>query len=235
MKRFIVAFLALDSFGQGCYISRFSGSQFFSVLTDAASNAGTPCPLGGRWQKGGSRGQRSGNQVVRSIKAIEHHGSPEAFIDAVTAKLDYASYSEAVAQHWGWGEWCRFKMGDMLERVMRIPLRFTDDSKMCGEPEKGAVLWADTHPTGFPETKQHKIQRAISYLRETLAAHRAPPHHDRPLNIQEFETVFCKWNKHTKGKYPVGDDIPKLRASLAQWAPFDDMAEGLLRVYPQPL
>jgi hypothetical protein len=46
----------------------------------------------------------------------------------------------------------------------------------------------------------------------------APPRYERPLNVQEAETVLCKFHSYRKGHYRVGEDVEGLRDGLLRFA-----------------
>jgi hypothetical protein len=58
---------------------------------------------------------------------------------------------------------------------------------------------------------------------------KAPPDFTRPVNVQEIETVFCKYKSPLKGHYPLGKDTLELHHSLAGWG---DLAEQLRSQLP---
>ena len=57
----------------------------------------------------------------------------------------------------------------------------------------------------------------------------APPFYDRPVNIQEVETVLCKFKAHYKHHYPMGNDSYHIRQALVGWG---DLAQELSRWVP---
>lgn len=115
----------------------------------------------------------------------------------------------------GCGPWIAFKIADMLERLDLCELRFSigDVFRMFKSPMKAA---REVHTrycneqTGFvPE------MWAYDYLYSSLAQkYQSPPRYDRPLNIQEIETILCKWHSHLHGKYEVGKDTKEIRHAL---------------------
>jgi len=50
-----------------------------------------------------------------------------------------------------------------------------------------------------------------------MKKYKAPPWFDRPLNIQEAETILCKYKSHTHGHYPVGKDVAAVKKAL-EWS-----------------
>jgi hypothetical protein len=62
------------------------------------------------------------------------------------------------------------------------------------------------------------------YNKENLLA---PPFQDRPINIQEVETVLCKYKAHCYGFYPYGNDTVHVAKALDGWG---DLAQSMLSV-----
>jgi hypothetical protein len=60
-----------------------------------------------------------------------------------------------------------------------------------------------------------------------ISPRRAPPGFERDINIQEIETILCKWKSYMKGHYQIGEDIEACRVALS----FKDyaIADQLLR------
>jgi hypothetical protein len=141
----------------------------------------------------------------------------------------------------GFGPWISFKIADMLERVKEIPITFNNGvAFMFDEPAKAAdLVWeqtvarvanlepdltaiADGAKKRLTPTNFHNI--VVELLEEEFASYRAPPRGDRPINIQEIETVLCKYKAHINGHYEVGKDIKEIRHGLEPWLAVSDVA-----------
>lgn len=118
------------------------------------------------------------------------------------------------------GPWIGFKIADMLERVFGYCLDFEEgDVMMYRDPSKAArILWEEegwggpTYPGG---TSQAYINQQVSKeLLGHFSPFRAPPRRDRQVNIQEVETILCKWKSHRNGHYPLGHDTAEIRKAL---------------------
>jgi hypothetical protein len=59
---------------------------------------------------------------------------------------------------------------------------------------------------------------AYDRLIKELGDLRAPPRYERPINIQEVETILCKWKSHLSGHYELGKDIIEVRHGLLRYA-----------------
>lgn len=102
-----------------------------------------------------------------------------------------------------------FKIADMFERVLRIPVNFSGcELSFYDAPVKGAQLL-------FPDVSgPAAVSAATEYLKTKLKHLKAPPYYDRPIGIQEIETILCGW-KSFQGKYKLGDDGRRIRREMA--------------------
>lgn len=121
------------------------------------------------------------------------------------------------------GPWIAFKWADLIERVMQKPTDFSDCSlDLYESPQKGSAMIAAYY--GKPDLS---IAEVASKLEKAFSSYKAAPWYDRPINIQEAETVMCKWKSHCSGHYPVGNDIVEIRHALENWG---DLAETLQKL-----
>jgi hypothetical protein len=58
---------------------------------------------------------------------------------------------------------------------------------------------------------------AVGRLRKKLGHIPAPPRYERGLDVQEYETILCKWSSHMKGHYPLGNDIHEIKKGLLRF------------------
>lgn len=126
---------------------------------------------------------------------------------------------ERAKRLYGFGEWIKWKIPDMIDRLNLSRIRFVEEnlndmfsSSVAGAEEFARQMGLEQHPR---ETKLVYAHRA---LLKDLRGLKAPPLYDRPLNVQETETVFCKWKSHLGGHYPPGKDTHELRLGLLRYA-----------------
>jgi hypothetical protein len=62
------------------------------------------------------------------------------------------------------------------------------------------------------------LMAAHLYLMEHLGHMKAPPRYERAINLQETETVFCKWKSHLVGRYDVGRDTERARKQFMKYS-----------------
>lgn len=130
-------------------------------------------------------------------------------------------------QTWvGFGPWIAFKVADMLERLAICPIKF-DAKALYDSPREGAEELWDAHHRPLPRPA-NVVPWAVDTILRRLAcvgsltepgkAKRyrllAPPRYERLINVQEAETILCKWHSYLGGHYHIGEDLISLRKSL---------------------
>jgi len=104
------------------------------------------------------------------------------------------------------GHWIGWKIADMLERVMRVPIVFDDyDRFVIPEVAKAIDLIEPREPNQWS---------LIERLQKEFSNYLAPPWQDRPVNCQEVETIMCKFKAHLHGFYYLGKDTIEVGHSL---------------------
>lgn len=119
----------------------------------------------------------------------------------------------------GFGEWIGFKIADMLERLDLCQVEFkpADVFDMFEAPLHGAAEMWRRHGDDSNDDEDIPVW-AYRRLTEKLGTYKAPPRYERPINIQEVETILCKWKSHTNGHYEIGKDTHEIRHGLLQFA-----------------
>lgn len=227
LKRWLVAYWCYYNAGFASYASEFEGEKFWEVMHEASTNK-TEAPIGGRWPRGKERRHYRGETSDISItKLRSKYPTPEEFVEYLLPKgfEHFLSVSQRVRQHYAFGDWIAFKVCDMLDRVLGAQIGFTEaEIFMFKDPEKAAFMLFDQQHPGIlnrpgVKPKREKILAAVTGgLYEAFKHHAAPPRYDRQVNIQEVETVLCKWKSHMNGHYPVDNDIHEIREGLRPWA-----------------
>ena len=140
-------------------------------------------------------------------------------------------------EHRGFGPWISFKVGDMLERVCGIDIKFELNEAMYDSPTKVALKLVEEMCGNDLTTSLPPVEQALEFLSRNLYDLKAPPIRDRRLGLQEFETILCKWGSHLNGHYPLSKDTIEMRAELEQWAripcPSGTIARGVLDSTPE--
>lgn len=162
--------------------------------------------------KGGSRGsERRHFRGAAAEKAISAWAAkwpePESAIDSWPDGT-FAEFAAAARKEAQVGPWIVYKMADMTERVLGRPLQFPQDmTGWYSEPRAGAAIVAQEW--GLPSA-----QAAVEALLKADWRADAPPRCDRPIGVQEVETICCKYKSHKAGRYQIGKDSNEVIHSL---------------------
>lgn len=76
------------------------------------------------------------------------------------------------------------------------------------------------------------VGEVVAYLEETFSDLLAPPLFDRPIGLQEVETVLCCWKSHMNGHYPLNNDIDEIQEGLRGWG---TAASAFSKMMPEPV
>lgn len=240
LARWLTAYWCLYHCGAASLLSEREGTAFWDGLAAAAHNQ-EPTPLGGRWPRGHERRHFRGAQGTEAVHELraEYGSRSEGLVEGLVrlfnggSSVPFTEVAEAVQRHRGFGPWMAFKVADMLERVLGIPVDFNNAAVfMFKDPVKAALMvWRQRMK--LPEFAQPKdlpatLNAVVSSLENSFSHLTAPPARDRAVGIQEVETVLCKWKSHVNGHYPLWNDTDEIGAGLTEWAAVSETA-ALLR------
>ena len=244
--RWVVAYWCYYNAAVASFLSEKEGEEFWHWMLVAAENT-KETPVGGRWPRGHERRHFRAAIAVNSVSSLQKRYAerPENFVLYVGARateeerLPFRTVSNRAQEHNGFGPWIGFKIADMMDRVMEVPVDFDNAAVfMFKDPEKAAMmLWQLLEGHKYPENAKPKreviLNGVAQYLIGQFADLEAPPLSDRPVNIQEVETVLCKWKSHMKGHYPLYNDIREINAGLGPWAASCPAARAFLHHMPK--
>lgn len=236
LRRWLLAYWCCYHAGASSWISEFTGEEYWLAMSKMAANVISP--VGERWPRGHERRHFRGAKATEAVTEIRRqHPEPEKLVMWLeTAGPTFRNVRARVTTLPQFGPWIAFKVADMLERVMKVSISFEGaDVFMFDSPREAALvtasLWSSNQ--GSIGSGEDAVIRSVSdTLISYFSRHMAPPWLDRPVNIQEVETILCKWKSHNNGHYPVGNDIAEIRDGLAEWAETSETAGRLLRVTP---
>ena len=239
LARWLLAYWCFYHCGSASYLSEQLGDDYWDAMMVAAVNE-QPAPNGGRWPRGSERRHFRGKQGIAAIQDLRkrYPAGPQEMIDALReAAPSFKSVTDRAASHRGFGPWISFKIADMVDRVLGTYVEFeTDDVFMFKDPVKGAMM---VYRTKFnvPETAKILpakepaiIRECVDYLKNEFIDLKAPPGRDRLVELQEIETVLCKWKSHMNGHYPLNNDIDEIREGCVGWG---DAATEFLSYMPK--
>jgi len=236
--RWMVAYWCLYHAGVSTYLSTLEGVDFWKALQEAAHND-HPAPSGGRWPRGSERRHWRGQQAVASLAdLVSKYDKPEQMVEFIlTGDMDYKSVANRVQSHRGFGPWIAFKVCDMVDRVMGQDVNFDQAAVfMFKDPVKGAIMLWRQQTGNTSEAVKPKEEVIIPLVVDYLTGHfdhmSAPPLYDRPVGLQEVETILCKWKSHMNGHYPLSNDVDEIQHGLREWGKFCQACNDLADVMP---
>lgn len=236
LYRWLIAYWCFYHAGVASFMSEMEGQEFWHWMTVAAENE-QESPAGGRWPRGHERrhfrAKNATSSILHMVKTwgafpedmVQYIAAPET--EGQTDPLKFKVVSKRVQEHVGFGPWIAWKVADMLERVVGTPVDFSDSNMfMYRDPEKAALmLFRERNGLG-PEAKIKKeavLPGVVDYLLGEFGELESPPG-GRKINVQEIETVLCKWKSHMNGHYPLYNDIIEIRTGTVLWAKFCESA-----------
>lgn len=208
--RWLVCYWCYYHAGLCCWVC--DQKQFFPTLLKIAKS-GTDFP------RGTERRHFRGKLAVDSVtKLSERFDSAIEIVEWLAAGGPTAAgVTRRIKQLHGFGEWISWKVPDMIDRLNLGTVRFVPDdvSLMFKTSKEGAIKTCEVCSV---ESKD-QLRSAHSYLKRKLGKLLAPPRYERRINVQETETIFCKWKSHLGGHYPLGKDTHEIRVGLREWRP----------------
>lgn len=228
LRRIILAYSCLYHLGAAAKISEKTGTRYWDLLYEAAENVGL------KWPRGGERRHFRGRAATEAVVDLRaKYRNPEFAVEnwfeADTPATTFTSLSGRVREETLFGPWIAFKLADIAESL-GWPVDFSNcELGIFKDPRQGAALYR------FGDWKSSITDRELKEVISELVARfsgrfRAPPRFERKINVQEVESILCKWKSHYKGHYWVGKDIYEIRRHLVGWG---KTAELLLEKMPK--
>ena len=144
----------------------------------------------------------------------EHYVCPEEFVSNLCPCSHHTKFqdlAECAQQAPLFGPWIAFKICDMMERVLERKVDFSGcDLFFYKDPLRGAELAAAHLGLATPT-------EAVYHLLKVFGKQKAPPDYKRRINLQEIETILCKYKSHLNGHYPIGKDTHEVGHALKQF------------------
>lgn len=228
--RWLIAYWCFYHCGAASHLSEFHGDAFWAEMMIAARNE-LAAPDGGRWPRGHERRHFRGQQAVLAVEGLRsRYGSePEEMVRriglascSIQGSVPFKDISDRVQEHRGFGPWIAFKVADMLDRLGYVNVDFDEAAIfMYKDPAEAAErLFRETQGITAERVTINRavvIPQVVEYLKTEFGDFTAPPLHERTVDLQEIETILCKWKSHMNGHYPLNNDIDEIRRGLAGW------------------
>lgn len=217
MERFIIAYSLYYHAGVAAKCAEAPDSKFWSLIRYGMDN---------KWPRGTERRHWRGKAAYESYKNISSVSPRSLFAHWMTPyPHKFQSIFTAVQVWTGFGPWIAFKVADLIDRVYTPVYEFEKANlAIYKDPKKGAALFL----YGDQEQKvgAFEVDRALERIIVGFDDRLAPPRYERKVNIQEAETILCKFKSHYNGHYPVGKDTREILHALEGWG---DLAQELSR------
>lgn len=207
LKRWLLAYWCFYHVGTAsCIVEQ---KDYWGAMEQAAASKA--------WPRSSERRHFRGGAALRAVAWLRQRGMESLWCRLLEGTDLRAPAVMARVRGWYlFGEWISFKVADMLERLELCPVQFRPEDvfNMFDAPKKGAELMAEVHGPA----RENIYGWAYDQLTECLGHLKAPPRYERFLNIQEVETILCKWKSHRGGHYPVGKDTEEVLHGLVRFA-----------------
>lgn len=216
MAKWLVAYWCFYNVGTASILSERPDKYFWDDLRNAT--------IGTVFPRGTERRHFRGLNALKSIADLASRASTAfELIESLFLGVKNLSALDLMLRVRGWngfGPWIAFKVADMLERLGMADIKFSpsDIFSMFDSPAEGAILFHDNHGDCTERPKYDKLSWTYAALSENLSALKSPPNNNRPINIQEIETVLCKYKSTLSGHYHVGKDVKEIRHALLSFA-----------------
>ncbi len=164
--------------------------------------------------------RRKGTRFLDGIEVMtKTFLNPEDAIDSL-GEGTYSEISQKIGNWKHFGGWAQFKLADIMERVLEIPVKFSWDDLSHKAEDFEFVYPGKSIEEGGKELLSH------------LSEYKAPPRFERPLGISECETCICKFVSMCKRKYHIGKDIHEISEALNFELGFNPLAKKLRKYLP---
>lgn len=230
LPAWLVAYWCFYHVGVASWMSDQPSNLFWDGMLKAAQNQ-HPI-LGPSWPRGVERRHYRGRFAVESTEALARQfPDPGQLLQKL---IDYRQFSDlrdwVVSEIKGFGPWIAFKIADMLERCCGVEIDFSNaDVFLYKEPAAGAdLVWERYYADLAEDDPELRRNLVVNDLCAAFTDHKAPPYQDRSINIQEVETVLCKWKSHVNGHYPLGKDTHEVAEALHAWSRLSETAAVML-------
>jgi hypothetical protein len=219
LKRWLLSYFCFYHAGVCSYIAEQPRDDFYSLLLQGIAD---------KWPHGAERRHFRGQAAVDAITGLKQFGEPEKVVDYMTQHDTAHDIMKHVQTFYLFGPWISWKVSDMAERVLELPVSFDDTSLfMYRDPVMGAALWFKGDKNA--KVSEDEVSCVVEEWQSVFGGYKAPPTYDRQVNIQEIETVLCKWKSNAGGSYPLGKDSKEIYHGLDGWG---DLAEELRKYVP---
>jgi len=205
--KWLLAYFCFYNAGLACWV--VSQKDYWKAM-GMVPKGGTDYP------RGAERRHFRGDFAVKAIQKLqEQYLNPQQLFDWIgQAGSTVKPIMNRVKTLYGFGEWVSWKVPDICERLGVMKAEFVDSDcnlMFCSSIQGATEISARYAPSPTPVMAGHR------YLIRKLGTMLAPPTYDRCINVQETETICCKWHSHLGGHYPIGKDTTEIKHGLLRY------------------
>lgn len=207
LQKWLLGYWCFYHVGTASWVSE--QRDYWQAMYDAAESKD--------WPRSAERRHFRGDNALKSITYLHGKGLDVLFRPFLSGlRMTYASVERHVRQWEGFGPWIAFKVADMLDRLGITSVDFSGCQLFDSPRKAAAMLWGAEQPgTEIPaDVTTWAVRRILFKIHDKDA----PPRYERKLNVQEAETILCKWKAYCGGHYHVGEDIAACRKGLLRFA-----------------
>ena len=165
LRRWLIAYWCFYDAGVACWLSEHPNPAFWPAMLVAARNS-TSTPFNGRWPRGKERRHFRGQACITAAHLLcaRYEHNPSAMVDYIAqAAPDFVQVTKRAQEHTLFGPWIGFKIADMINSVLKIPVDFTNAAIfMFKDPQEAALrYWRER--LGVPPIAQPKcLEEALN-------------------------------------------------------------------------
>jgi hypothetical protein len=204
LRRWLLAYSMFYHVGVSDYLSQYEDDEFWKAVGKDFQT----------FPRGEERRHFRGQVAINAVTYMSEF-VPETVVDYWYKDLKFKEVIAAIQTLPLYGPWISFKLADMGERCLGLNIDFSEcELNFYKEPRMGAALVLTGNPNYPIQGKE--VLSVVDYITTNLNDKdlRAPPGGDRRLNIQEAETILCKYKSFKKGHYYVGKDIEAVKKAI---------------------
>lgn len=240
-NRWLTAYCAFYSAGFACYASeRNDPEDYWNILMVAAQNT-TPTPYGGRWPRASERRHFRGGQAVAAINdwQLGYLDRPEEMMKFISEGApSFKDILDRAKRHRSVGTWMGFKLVDLVDACMGVEIDQSDLSLFFYEAPKKSLFRLWREKMGYdekvmPKDEQVVIKGMVDWLLNELKDCTIPHKPGKPLDMFCVETIWCKFQSHLNGHYPLFNDIDEITHGLEPWLGYSENARLFNEMMPK--
>lgn len=210
LKKWLLAYWCFYHVGTASWIT--DQPDYWKAMETAAGSK--------EWPRSSERRHFRGNNAIQSVAYLKDKGVTRLFWPFTTKSEVPVHRVMAYVQEWvGFGPWIAFKVADMVERLGICKVSFDAGAMfLFDSPRKASEMLYEAERGEKAKSIEEAGTYAVNAILERLGESLAPPSGNRRINVQEAETILCKWKSYLSGYYEIGEDIEAVKRVLLRFS-----------------